>query len=226
MHPELTIIHPEFNPSFERYARSIRMDALDDVLDQVKLLFEIASTRLVPSAMIRPTYIDAFMTEGDLSVVEIEGQRFRGKALGVLHNIHRVFPYVATCGDGMENFDFSEFDMFAPYWLDAIKMQALGAARKATLDYCKERYHMSRPMSLNPGSGNVDIWPIQEQKKLFSLLDDGVPVGVRLTESSLMVPNKSISGMLFTSPDVDYESCAYCERENCPDRRVPFANAL
>jgi hypothetical protein len=226
MHPELTRLQPEFKPSFERYAHSIRIDALDDVLDQVKLLFEVASERLNPCAIIRPTYIDTFKTEGDLSIIEIEGQRFEGKALGVLHNIHRVFPYVATCGDGMESFDFSEFDMFAPYWLDAIKMQALGAARRAILEYCKERYHMSRPMSLNPGSGNVDIWPIQEQVKLFSLLDDGVPVGVRLTESSLMVPNKSISGLFFTSPDVDYESCAYCERFTCPDRRVPFVNAL
>ena len=81
-------------------------------------------------------------------------------------------------------------------------------------------------MSLNPGSGNVDIWPIEQMIPLFSLLDQGNPVGVSLSESALMIPNKSIAGVIFFSPGTDYESCAYCERERCPDRRVAFVESL
>jgi len=226
MKTDITILRPEFKPSFERYAHSIRIDALEDVRDQVEQVFALASDRLKPAAILRVAYIDSFSSEDNLSVVSIEGLVFRGKALSVLEGIHRVIPYVATCGTGMESFDLSGFDFLAPYWLDAIKLQALGAARKALLDYCRTKFGISKPMSLNPGSGNVDIWPIQEQHVLFNILGDTDSIGVRLTESSLMVPNKSISGLIFTSPAVDYESCAYCERLDCPDRRVPYRQTL
>jgi len=68
---------------------------------------------------------------------------------------------------------------------------------------------------VNPGSGNIDLWPIEQMHGLFRLLGErgAEPIGVRLTESSLMVPNKSIAGMLFASAKSDYESCAYCDRE-------------
>ena len=226
MSTDITILHPEFKPSFERYAHSIRIDALEDVRDQVEQLFTLASAKLKPAAMLRVAYIDSFSSEDNLSVVDIGGLVFKGKALSVLADIHRVIPYVATCGDGMESLDLSGFDFLAPYWLDAIKLQALGAARKSLLDYCRTQFGMGKPMSLNPGSGNTDIWPIQEQQNLFSLLGDTDSIGVRLTESSLMIPNKSISGLIFTSPAVDYESCAYCERLDCPDRRVPYRQTL
>jgi len=208
MSTDVTILHPEFKPSYERYAHSIRIDALEDARDQVEQLFAVASERLKPAVILRVAYIDSFSSENHLSSVGIEGLVFRGKALSVLEGIHRVIPYVATCGSGMESFDLSGFDFLAPYWLDAIKLQALGSARKALLDYCRTQFGMGKPMSLNPGSGNTDIWPIQEQQLL------------------LMVPNKSISGLIFTSPAVDYESCAFCERLNCPDRRVPYRQTL
>jgi hypothetical protein len=226
MKTAITVLRPEFKPSFERYAHTIRIDALEDVRDQVEQLFAVASERLKPAAILRVAYIDGFSSEGDLPAVHIEGLDFRGKALSVLKDIHRVIPYVATCGAEMESFDLSGFDFLAPYWLDAIKLQALSAARKALFDYCRSKYGMGKPMSLNPGSGNVDIWPIQEQQKLFSLLGETDAIGVRLTESSLMIPNKSISGLIFTSPAVDYESCAYCERLDCLDRRVPYRQTL
>ena len=62
-------------------------------------------------------------------MITVEGHQFKGKALVALKNVHRIFPYIATCGNGMEDFDLSPFDMLAPYWLDAIKLQALGCAR-------------------------------------------------------------------------------------------------
>src|SRR3989339_506706 len=156
MSTDSIILHPEFIPSFDRFAHTIRIEALDDVRDQVEQLFAVASERLKPAAILRVAYIDGFSTEGELPAVHIEGQDFRGKALSVLKDIHRVIPYVATCGTEMESFDLGGFDFLAPYWLDAIKLQALGTARKALFDYCRTKYGMGKPMSLNPGSGNVD----------------------------------------------------------------------
>ena len=46
-------------------------------------------------------------------------------------------------------------------------------------------------------------------------------IGVRLTETMLMVPNKSVSGFQFPT-DVAFESCELCPREGCPGRRAIY----
>ena len=46
-------------------------------------------------------------------------------------------------------------------------------------------------------------------------------VGVCLTESCLMLPSKSVSGILFQD-HTGHVNCALCPRENCPNRRVSF----
>jgi hypothetical protein len=59
-------------------------------------------------------------------------------------------------------------------------------------------------------------WNVAEQQRLFALLPPGF-CGVRLTPSSLMVPIKSISGVIGLGPEVrkrDYE-CNVCEVEDC-----------
>ena len=46
-------------------------------------------------------------------------------------------------------------------------------------------------------------------------------MGVRLTDSFLMVPNKSVSGIFFPA-EVTFTSCQLCQRGVCPGRRAPF----
>ena len=76
---------------------------------------------------------------------------------------------------------------------------------------------------MNPGS--LPDWPITEQAKLFSLLGDvKALIGVTLTESMLMLPTKSVSGVYFET-ERNFENCELCARENCPGRRKPFDEA-
>ena len=63
-------------------------------------------------------------------------------------------------------------------------------------------------------------WDVSEQQLLFPLFD-GQTCGVRLTDSSLMVPVKSISGIIGLGKEVrrlDY-SCGLCDFEKCYKRR-------
>ena len=220
------ILTPSFEPKLLQYKHSIRFDDIDDAQRDALTLFHDAAQRLQPKILMREMFIDAHTTVDGLPSVTIGDVQFVGKALRVLDDVHRVIGYVATCGNEMESYDIYSLDMLAPYWLDIVKNQALGTARRYMLDYCKEQMGITKALSLNPGSGNVDIWPIEQMQGLFQLLGGANQIGVELTESSLMVPNKSISGMLFASATTDYESCACCERENCPNRRVPFKKVL
>jgi hypothetical protein len=65
-------------------------------------------------------------------------------------------------------------------------------------------------------------WNIGQQRMLFHALT-GNTAGVRLTGECLMVPQKSISGIIGIGPpnqDVeDYNPCLTCTKEDCPGRR-------
>ena len=224
------MIRIPFFPNFEQYARSICYEDLDDAQSEAREIFATAADLLQPTCMIDQQDIDDHLCVDDLPAVDIAGRRFIGKALGVLESVHRVFPYIVTCGNQMENFDLSPYDFLAPYWLDVLKVQALTVACEALHTYCSEQFGIQKPLSVNPGSGNIDIWPIEQMQDLFAVLGGkayvAARIGVRLTESSLMIPNKTIAGILFTSAELDYESCAYCERLSCPSRRVPFTTRM
>lgn len=64
-------------------------------------------------------------------------------------------------------------------------------------------------------------WHVSEQRKLFPLFGMERPCGVWLTESSLMVPIKSVSGVIGIGQGVrklEY-SCGLCDYKDCYKRR-------
>lgn len=69
-------------------------------------------------------------------------------------------------------------------------------------------------------------WGVAEQQKLFSLLPAGF-CGIRLTESSLMLPIKSVSGIIGLGPAVAREAyqCSVCDMIDCI-RRVDAPRGL
>ena len=70
------------------------------------------------------------------------------------------------------------------------------------------------------------VWPIEQQGELLSLFGDVKKlIGVELTDSFLMIPKKSISGVIFPT-EIDFRSCQVCHRENCPSRSAPFDEIL
>ena len=50
-------------------------------------------------------------------------------------------------------------------------------------------------------------------------------IGVTLSESFLMIPIKSVSGILFPK-EIRFESCQLCPREKCAGRRAPYEESL
>ena len=65
-------------------------------------------------------------------------------------------------------------------------------------------------------------WDISQQKRFFELLD-GNTAGVSLTENMLMMPRKSISGIIgigLPGRDIEkYNPCLICQKKDCPGRR-------
>jgi hypothetical protein len=64
-------------------------------------------------------------------------------------------------------------------------------------------------------------WSVGEQHKLFGLLPDNF-CGIRLTESALMDPVKSVSGIIGIGEHVKYNkyTCSYCDMKDCAYRNL------
>ena len=65
-------------------------------------------------------------------------------------------------------------------------------------------------------------WDIEQQAMLFRAVD-GDSTGIRLTEGHLMVPRKSVSGIIGIGPPngelENYNPCKTCDRHDCRGRR-------
>lgn len=64
-------------------------------------------------------------------------------------------------------------------------------------------------------------WHVSEQRKLFGLFPEEEPCGVRLTPSSLMMPIKSVSGIIGVGKDVRKVAytCSLCDMKQCYKRK-------
>lgn len=135
----------------------------------------------------------------------------------------RAFPYIVTCGPKLEEWSKQyASDFLLEYWADEIKKRFLGIVAGEFCSHIKERYRTAGHLAaLNPGS--LAGWPISGQEALFNMLGgtDFVreTIGVTYSDSFLMFPTKTISGIAFES-ETFYENCQYCPLDRCPNRRA------
>lgn len=175
-----------------------------------------------PKALYRVSYIEKFGPND----VTIEDATFHSPAMRAnLENIGRVFPYIATCGREVDEALTDSKNITLKYWHSALKLALLRTSVGYLYQTIQDRYRLANLSAMNPGSGEADVWPIEEQGPLFTLFGglqaiEGA-IGVRLLPSYLMVPDMSVSGILFPS-ETTYYNCQLCQREDCPYRQAPF----
>jgi len=178
-----------------------------------------------PLVDLRAVYDISYVGKKDAESVEVAGVVFRSRVLR--HNLDRaqkVFPYIMTIGPALEKRAASLGDLLRQYYLEEIANLILEQGASWLTEKLKERWGFAGLSNMSPGS--LEDWPISEQRPLFSLFGDTEKtVGVRLTDHMLMVPRKSISGILFPSEE-GFTACELCPREKCPSRRAPYDETL
>lgn len=174
-----------------------------------------------PKAVYRISYPE----QRTKDTIVIEGITLKSRVLSVnLENVHRVFLYVVTCGKELEAWSKTYTDPLLAYFADYVKAAALSSAMKFFSDYIKETYRLSKFSKMAPGS--LKDWPIEQQKPFFEIMGKvKETAGVVLTGSFLMLPSKSVSGIIFPT-ETTFESCMLCPREKCIGRRAPYNNSL
>lgn len=187
----------------------------------VRRLVQEAAGIARPKAIYRLGFID----ERDADYVVIDGMRFASRILRVnLDHLQRAFLYVCTSGCEVEAWAEGQGDMLARYYADAINQAVLRSATNGMVAHLAAAYALAKTATMNPGS--LTDWPISQQRPLFALLGDTkAAIGVELTPSYLMVPTKSVSGILYATEET-FASCQLCPRDACPNRRAPYDAGL
>jgi len=176
-----------------------------------------------PLAAPKALYSDAYIQAKGRDTVHLGDTTFTSPALRLnLEVAERVFPFVVTCGHELDDLPLPVNDFLQVFWLDTIKADLLGQAMRFFHEHIKRHYLIEKYSSMSPGSGDVSVWPIEQQRPLFDLLGDvQALIGVHLTDSFLMVPNKTVSGILFPT-EKDFRTCQVCHRQDCPSRSAAF----
>lgn len=208
---------------FDKLLVKLHLDPKSDEAQEFSELFEKALLVASPKAV----YKECFIEEKSDKTISIDGQILTSIVLREnIGDAQRVFPYVTTCGNELDKIERASDDFLQQFWLDAIKAEVLDISRNYLKEYIHSQYPHLKTTSMSPGSGDVQVWPIEEQKPLFLILGNVEnEIGVTLTDSLLMQPNKSLSGIRYPS-EVDFRTCQLCHKENCPTRQLPLDEKL
>ena len=192
-------------PPFSRWKEGKTKEQLDEILEG---LIKKVETEHTPHAMYR--IIKREKTNiGDYSAPE------------PLLNSDYLAIGIETIGEDKDGREGSSFETMVK---DALKNVLLNEVLRRVVDGIAE---MAKDKDLNttrvisPGSGRVD-WGVENQEFVFENLD-GDEIGVRLTSTKAIYPQKSTSFVLGIGKEIeqakDLYSCRGCERMDC-DYRV------
>jgi hypothetical protein len=212
--------HIPVNLDLQEIKRSLHMEAERD-WSEIQDLIKAAQSLISAKAVYRVCYLDAKLEDA----IVIDGICLKSRVLRKnLNNVERVFPFVVTIGNRLEEKTRACNDLLKKYYLDTIGNVALTTTRKYLKDQLRSRYALDGMSYMSPGS--LKDWAIEEQRPLFSILGDvESSIDVRLNENLVMIPNKSLSGIYFPT-EIPFYSCQLCHRENCPARKAPYDKKL
>jgi len=182
--------------------------------------------------LVRPRLVYAVwpvVKNGRSRVEIINGIQFRSKKLvDALGQSPLVVCFAATLGNNIEA-EVNKLNLRKEF-SNAYVVDAIGSVGAEQI---VEQFHRQLESNLRAAGRGVTLpfspgycdWPLQEQSKLFSSVD-ARRIGVGLSDSSLMIPRKSISGVfgITDSPSSltqRYNPCLECGKTDCEARRTP-----
>ena len=216
----ITDFHPSLN-----VRHILRGQGIDDperaspgVIAVAEEVLSEAQGLLAAAAMYTVVPVDEFRPER----VTLEGgAAFEGPlVVRALAGATQVAIAICTIGPALEKRMEALFvagDSLEAMALDGAGTAAVGQVSRMIVGRVRDEASargLGRGMRASPGQEGWSIW---QQRVLFGLLP-GEEIGVRLTDSCLMMPQKSVSFVIGMGPEMrpDAVTCDFCsKRERC-----------
>ena len=142
-----------------------------------------------------------------------------------LRGAQKYVVFVATVGTGY--FQWTDAvkrrdDMFQTYVMDCVGSQIVESVADYMETVLQTEIDPSGFKRTNRFSPGYCGWHVSSQPALFSLFPEKNPCGIELTDSCLMLPMKSVSGIIGVGPDVRYlpYTCGLCDKKDCYKRKI------
>lgn len=146
-----------------------------------------------------------------------------GVVAGLLEQCEKIVVFVVTIGNYLEEMvgQLAEDGMI----LDATVLDAIGSsAVERVADFVQDRIKaiadaegLYTSQRFSPGYCD---WDVEQQRMVFQVMNLDT-AGVYLTEGCLMLPQKSLSGIIGIGPRgvENYDPCKTCDKADCPGRK-------
>lgn len=210
-----------FDPSIPDLLKELRLQA--DSSDARDVHDLVAESRKVarPRGVSRVVQIEGRSAESITAGREV----LRSRVLQVnTQNTQRIFVFAATCGSELAEWAQAHEDPVHHFTALSIAEKALKAMVKTVEQDLQNTFDTGPLSCMLPGS--LQDWPIQEQDIIFRLLGEGPRnIGLRLTDSKLMIPAHSVAGLLYASAE-DFVSCQLCPLSGCTHRKRVYDPTL
>jgi len=143
---------------------------------------------------------------------------------GYIKEATKVALFLCTAGEDftrMTNALNEQGDIMEAYILDAIGSLTVEKAMDKIQNTLKEAAHKEGFKISNRYSPGYCNWPLSDQKSLFLLIGQN-PTGITLSESCLMTPRKSISGIIGIGQHLKHHKygCEICNNTSCIYRKI------
>ncbi|MFA5470335.1 MAG: hypothetical protein WC230_06495 [Bacteroidales bacterium] len=158
-------------------------------------------------------------------ILKLEGRDFHvGKILSKeLHQTGKTAVFVCTAGEQIGELYRSYLklgDSLSAFFADLLGTIAVEKTLELLYQKLEQTFlslGMHTGQAFSPGDCG---WPLAEQAALFSLMP-GNCCGIRLNQSMLMLPQKSLSGIIPLGKNLKRgkHQCSVCSSHNCPYRK-------
>lgn len=162
----------------------------------------------------------------DNKLMEINGISFHVKKIvfGQIKKSESIAIFLCTAGEEIgirSRKAMKERDLLKGYIYDVVGSEIVEAAADLMQERLEKAMVAAGNKITNRYSPGYCAWDVVEQLKLFQLVPDNF-CGIRLTESSLMDPVKSVSGIIGIGKNVKMNpyTCSLCDLKDCIYRKV------
>ena len=211
-------IRPEELPEKEVWFAMGYRDAVPE--ERVRDLVLQLRERLVPAATLRYMYQIVEAEKLSPRQVRFAGKTFtpEGIICSYLQGMTHALLFVGTAGwefNRAKEALKAEDDIVSDFIADAIG----SVLAETTVARMEQEYDGPWTLSM-PYSPGYCNWDIREQQLLFSLFSER-PCGIILSETSLMAPEKSVSGFFALGETLQRQPyhCQICKNTKCYKRR-------
>ena len=211
------------NVDMQAVLRQLQIRPDSPAVPLVQALIERVRACARPRALYRSCRVGKLQNDR----VWIDGVQFTSRTLAnLLRPVDRVYVYVVTGGRELEAGVRPDGKTIEKLALDVVGNVILRSSSEALEEHLAQHVQLEKIGRIGPGAGDGLLWPVDQQASLFELLGDTkAAIGVELTADCMMLPMKSLSGLLFET-QTDFCDCQLCRSEGCSMRVAPFDQAL